>query len=337
VARVWRRRRSSDLPRPAGRRWARLRQGGSRATHLLARVTRRHREPAASMLVGGEQVVYPRTDRAWRRIGVRRTVGAQAGRGSGPATRSPGLDHTVVRRAAPVALLPGERTTARRVKFALANSFTVGSLVLGMSAAFLAIHGNLTLAAACLLGCVVVDGLDGGIARTFGVASPFGAQMDSLADLSSFGVATGIVVYEWLVAGSANPAAAAVVCVLVTVCAAIRLARFNVSPCDGRYFRGVPTTMTAAVLTLDTLLAPDVPIAAQVVLVGVFAVGMVSPFPYAKIASVKALPLWLWVFPAICSMISVPATFVGLVSLYLVSGPAMWLRERSHAPRLHHG
>jgi CDP-diacylglycerol--serine O-phosphatidyltransferase len=226
---------------------------------------------------------------------------------------------------ATIPLLPGERTLARRFKFALANGCTVASLLLGMAAVFLAIHGEIRFAAMALLACVVFDGCDGSLARRFGVASPFGAQMDSLADLSSFGVATGIVLYEWLTTEGTSPYLAAPVCALVAVCAAIRLARFNVSPKDGRFFCGVPTTMAAAVLALDILVGPHLPPVAQVAFVTVYAIAMVTSFPYAKLARIARLPLWLWVLPAICAMISLPGTYLAIVVAYLVSGPLLWL------------
>src|SRR5262245_22391201 len=206
------------MPRPAGRRWARLRSGSSRATNVLARVTRVRRLGDSSH--AGTQVVYPQPDRPTRRRGLRvgpltqptvapdPTVWARVTAPddlipSRPVTPEVAEDE----RATPVTipLLPGERTPARRLKFAIANGCTIGSLMLGMTAVFLALAGDFRLAALALLACVVFDGCDGGLARKFGVASPFGAQMDSLADLSSFGVATAIVVFEWLVAGGASP------------------------------------------------------------------------------------------------------------------------------------
>jgi CDP-diacylglycerol--serine O-phosphatidyltransferase len=247
-----------------------------------------------------------------------------------PASMRPRVRRPVESETTP--LLPGERTPARRLKFAIANGCTVGSLVMGLVAVFLAMDGDATslgLAAVALLACVVLDGCDGGLARRFGVASPFGSQLDSLADLSAFGVAAGIVTYQWLVSIGADPTSAAVVCVLVTVCAAIRLARFNVSPKNGNHFSGVPTTMVAAVLALNILLGPDsVPVMAQVAFVGVFALAMVTSFPYLKLGRVLRLPLWLWVVPAIGAMISVPATFVAIVGGYLASGPVLWLLRR---------
>jgi CDP-diacylglycerol---serine O-phosphatidyltransferase len=231
-----------------------------------------------------------------------------------------------------VPLLPGERTPARRIKFAIVNGCTVSSLVMGMVAIFLAMAGdatNLRLAAVALLACVVFDGCDGGLARRFGVASPFGSQLDSLADLSSFGVAAGIVTYQWLVARHADPHLAAIVCVLVVVCAALRLARFNVSPKNGNHFSGVPTTMVATVLALNILLGPEsVPATAEVAFVGVYALAMITSFPYAKLARVLRLPVWVWVVPAICAMISVPGTFMAIAGGYLMSGPLLWLLRR---------
>jgi CDP-diacylglycerol--serine O-phosphatidyltransferase len=347
VARVWRRRRSLDTPRPAGRRWAaRLVRGGSRATQVFARVTGRRRVSGTSA-AAGTQVVFPRSDRrdrSWRRVPrhvaplavppLEPPVSAVAARvptvGFDGATAT-GRDYGV-EQAVPVTirLLPGQRTPLRRLQFAIANACTVGSLGIGMVAIFLAIHGDLWFAALGVLACVALDGCDGGLARKFGVASPFGAQMDSMADLSSFGIATGVVSYLWLTNQGANPIAAGAACALLAVCAAIRLARFNVSPKDGRYFCGVPTTMTAAVLALNIVIAPDLPATYQVGLVAVYAIAMVSGFPYAKLVRVLRLPPWLFLLPAVCALISVQDTFLAVIIGYLISGPVLWvvLRRR---------
>jgi CDP-diacylglycerol---serine O-phosphatidyltransferase len=413
------------MPRPAGRRWARLRRSGSRATQVITRGIRGRRTGDSTH--AGTQIVYPQPEHSWRRLGTRRTAtgaalehgtaswaapstfapgtssweppSSWASTGSAPGALAPGAlapgalapgvlapgvlasgglapgvlapnrapapsyipapsrapapnrapALSPVLRPAPgtapapasptgpasvaevtgspvtIPLLPGERTPARRVKFALANACTVASLLLGMTAVFLAIDGDFRVAALALLACVVFDGCDGGLARKFDVASPFGAQMDSLADLSSFGVATGIVVFEWLVADGMSPILAGPPCALIAVCAAIRLARFNVSPKNGQFFCGVPTTMVAAVLALDILIGPHLPAGTQVFAITVYALAMVSSFPYAKLVRVVRLPLWVWALPAICAMISLPGTFAVIVGGYLVSGPMWWL------------
>ncbi|MDW5324516.1 CDP-alcohol phosphatidyltransferase family protein [Plantactinospora sp. KLBMP9567] len=229
-----------------------------------------------------------------------------------------------------IPLLPGERTMARRVKFAVVNACTLASLTLGLLAIFQAMQGDVRVAAYCLIACVAFDGLDGALARKMGVASPFGAQMDSLADMCSFGLAAPVVVYASLV-GSVSTAAAGVACALVAACAAIRLARFNVSPKDGRFFCGVPTTMAAAVLALAVLIGLPVSGEVQAAGVGLLAFAMVSSFPYAKLARLIKLPPWLWLAPVIGALIDIRLTFAILVVGYLVSGPLLWWRQRRTA------
>ena len=227
-----------------------------------------------------------------------------------------------------IPLLPGERTMARRLRFALVNACTLASIVLGMSAIFLAVNeANLRWAALCLIACVGFDGADGALARRLGVASPFGAQMDSLADMCSFGVAAPVVAYAWL-GGSAPATMTVPACALVTVGAAIRLARFNVSPKDGRFFCGVPTTMAAAVLAIGTLISPSMPAWLRVGGVALLALAMVSSFPYAKLARLLRLPAWLLVLPVIGALVDYQLTYALVVLAYLVSGPLIWMRHR---------
>jgi CDP-diacylglycerol--serine O-phosphatidyltransferase len=227
-----------------------------------------------------------------------------------------------------IPLLPGERTMARRIRFTLVNACTVGSLVLGLSAIFVAVnHADVRVAAGLLIACVVFDGLDGALARKLGVASPFGAQMDSLADMCSFGLAAPVVVYAWL-HGTTSSMVIVPACALVAVCACIRLARFNVSPKDGRFFCGVPTTMCAAVLALGTLISPTMPAVVRVAGVALLGLAMVSSFPYAKLARLLRLPPWLLVLPIIGALIDYRLTFAAVVLAYLVSGPLVWLRHR---------
>ena len=326
----WRRRRTTDSPRPAGRRWAgRLRRSSTFARQvLLVRVGRRDGDTVA-----GTDLVVPDhryVDRQRRRYGRNRFDRAEV---EAVMPVSPALPPTAPVDDTPsmsIPLLPGERTAARRMKFALVNACTLSSLMLGMLAIFLAMQGEVRIAAVCLIACVAFDGLDGALARKLGVASPFGAQMDSLADMCSFGLAAPVVVYASL-AGSVPPAAAAVACALVAACAAIRLARFNVSPKDGRFFCGVPTTMAAAVLALTVAIGVPVPGLVMVAGVALLAFTMVSSFPYAKLARLVKLPPWLWLAPVVGALIDIRLTFALVVVGYLVSGPLLWLHQRRTA------
>ena len=230
--------------------------------------------------------------------------------------------------ATTVPLLPGAQTARRRVSFVVVNACTLASLTLGLLAIFLAMEGDVRKAAACLMACVAFDGLDGALARRLGVASPFGAQMDSLADMCSFGLAAPVVVYASLAHTVPTPAAA-VACVLVAGCAAIRLARFNVSPKDGKFFCGVPTTMAAAVLAVTVLIGLPLPGFALLAGVAVLAFAMVSSFPYAKLARLLRLPPWLWLLPAVGALVDPRLTFAAAVLAYLLSGPVVWAKQRA--------
>lgn len=314
------RRRSADHPRPAGRRWTRgLRRGGSFARRVLAGRRGNERLKTLPTPTGSGDVLPTRQAMAIAPV-------------------SPGVPSVASADPASVPLLPGEPTLARRVKFTVVNACTVGSILLGLAAVFLAIQGEVRLGALVLLGCVALDGLDGALARKLGVASPFGAQMDSMADLCSFGLATPLVVYFWLAgAGAAPLPLVAALCALVAVCAAIRLARFNVSPKDGRFFCGVPTTMAAAIMAITVLLNPNpTPVAVALAIVGGLALLMVSGFPYAKLARIAKLPPWLWVLPVVGAFADASATFAVLVAIYLVSGPLLWLRQRPPQQRRRH-
>ena len=255
-------------------------------------------------------------------------TGADHGRVLNPA--APHLAAPPVASAAAaenIPLLPGEATTARRVRFAIVNACTLASLGLGLLAIFLAMNGDVRLAAACLVACVAFDGLDGALARKLGVQSPFGAQMDSLADMCSFGLAAPVVVYASLAHTVPTPAAA-IACMLVAACAAVRLARFNVSPKDGKFFCGVPTTMAAAVLAVTVLIGLPLPGIAVLAGVALLAFAMVSSFPYAKLARVMKLPAWLWLLPVVGALVDARLTFVMVVVAYLLSGPVMWVRAK---------
>ncbi|MEU5940626.1 CDP-alcohol phosphatidyltransferase family protein [Micromonospora sp. NPDC047548] len=294
---------------------------------LLVRVGRRDGDPR----IGTDLVLPERlVDRPRRRYGLDRLGRAEV---EAVMPVSPALAPTSPVDDSPamsIPLLPGERTASRRMKFALVNACTLASLVIGINAIFVAMAGQARVAALLLIACVAFDGLDGALARKLGVASPFGAQMDSLADMCSFGLAAPVVVYASL-AGSAPTAAAAVAAALVAACAAIRLARFNVSPKDGRFFCGVPTTMAAAVLALTVAIGLPLPAVVQIAGVALLAFAMVSSFPYAKLARLLKLPPWLWLAPVIGALVDIRLTFALVVVGYLVSGPLLWLHQRRTA------
>lgn len=228
------------------------------------------------------------------------------------------------------ALLPGEPKPGRQWRFAAVNLCTVGVLLLGLCAILLTETGELGWAAACILGCFGLDGLDGALARRFSVATPFGAQMDSLADLCGFGVATPLLAFHWL-HGSAPEFVVASACAMLASCAMIRLARFNVVPKDARYFYGLPAAMPAVILALAILLGLA-PADAYLGVIGGMAMLMVTTIPYPKFGPLFASPWWL-LLVAIAAMPENPTlAFTALVAVYLLTGPAMLAVNRLQRP-----
>lgn len=222
-------------------------------------------------------------------------------------------------------LLPGTPTLRRRLTFLVVNACTVVNLLLGLSAVLLVTRGEMPWAALCVIGCIVADSLDGALARQFGVTSPFGSQMDSLADLCAFGVVAPLLACLWLL--EATPLYVAFpACALLAVCAMIRLARFNVAPKDARFFVGLPAAVPAAVTALGLLLDVE-PMVAYTAPIAVLALLMVSNLPYAKSDRIFALPWWIWVLPPLTLLLFGPIAAFVLVALgYVLSGPLVRLK-----------
>lgn len=130
--------------------------------------------------------------------------------------------------------------------YVLPNLFTLAALFGGFYAIVMAMNGRFDLAAVGIFSAMVLDSLDGRVARMTNTQSAFGEQMDSLSDMVSFGAAPALIAYEWVLRdlGRWGWIAAFVYC----SCAALRLARFNVNTgvVDKRYFQGLPSPAAAA-------------------------------------------------------------------------------------------
>jgi CDP-diacylglycerol--serine O-phosphatidyltransferase len=145
----------------------------------------------------------------------------------------------------------------RRGIYLLPNLFTTAALFAGFYAIVQAMNGRFEQSAIAILVAVVLDGLDGRVARLTRTQSEFGAEYDSLSDMVSFGAAPALVMYEWVLKdlGRFGWIAAFVYC----VGAALRLARFNVNidVVDKRFFQGLPSPAAAALVAGFVWLASD--------------------------------------------------------------------------------
>jgi CDP-diacylglycerol--serine O-phosphatidyltransferase len=132
--------------------------------------------------------------------------------------------------------------------YVLPNLFTTAALFAGFYAIVQAMNGFFELSAVAIFIAMVMDGLDGRVARLTHTQSAFGAEYDSLSDMVSFGVAPALVLYEWALKpmGKLGWIAAFIYC----AGAALRLARFNtkLDESDKRYFQGLPSPAAAALL-----------------------------------------------------------------------------------------
>ncbi len=130
----------------------------------------------------------------------------------------------------------------------LPNAITTMALFAGFYAIVQAMNARFELAALGILVAMVLDGMDGRVARWTHTQSPFGAELDSLSDMVSFGAAPALVLYEFMLKGMGKLGwvSAFVYC----ACAALRLARFNtnIDIVDKRYFQGLPSPAAAGIL-----------------------------------------------------------------------------------------
>ena len=143
----------------------------------------------------------------------------------------------------------------RRGIYLLPNLFTTAGLFAGFYAIVAAMGGRFSTAAIAVFAAMVMDGLDGRVARLTNTQSDFGKEYDSLADMVSFGLAPALVMYQWGFQGLAEfnwlwAKLGWIAAFFYTGCAALRLARFNTRTAvvDKRFFQGLPSPSAAAVV-----------------------------------------------------------------------------------------
>jgi CDP-diacylglycerol--serine O-phosphatidyltransferase len=233
--------------------------------------------------------------------------------------------------------------------YLLPNLFTTGALFAGFYAIVQAMNGQFEYAAVAIFIAMVLDGLDGRVARMTHTQSAFGAEYDSLSDMVSFGVAPALVIYEFALQGMGKLGwiAAFVYC----AGAALRLARFNTqldTVTDKRFFQGLPSPAAAALVAGFVWVMVEYAVAGQDVrwLAAVIALfgglTMVSNFRFysgKEINLRKSVPFFvilLIVLAFILVSTSPPEVLFGVFVLYGLSGyaDALWqLIRRKKSPK----
>src|SRR5262245_30886619 len=236
------------------------------------------------------------------------------------------------------------REHRRRGIFLLPSLLTTGNLLCGFLALILTAQQRYADAAIAIFVAMVLDILDGKVARLTNTTTQFGVEFDSLADVVSFCVAPAFLLYAMVLARLGR--AAWLAAFLYVICGALRLARFNVysGVTDRRFFVGLPTPAAAGLVGAAVLLLDGDEVGRwQALLVAVatylVALLMVSTFRYLSFKQVdfarrRPVSVLLFVVLAVLIVATHPQWFLFvLFSAYVLSGPArpVWARRREAA------
>ena len=233
--------------------------------------------------------------------------------------------------------MSNDKTHPARGVYILPNLITTAALFSGFYAIVAAINDRFEIAAIAVLVSMVLDGMDGRVARWTNTQSEFGAQYDSLADVISFGLAPAILVYQWslvhmkdfsLAWGKVGWMAA----FIYAACTALRLARFNVQigEVDKRYFIGLPSPAAAAVVVSMVWFLSDWQINggdAQLVSLLITISASFKDFDYRSKVPYIAILLVIVAFAV--AAIDPPTVLFAAFLLYAVSGPVYCLLRRA--------
>ncbi|MCP8900988.1 CDP-diacylglycerol--serine O-phosphatidyltransferase [Gilvimarinus xylanilyticus] len=235
----------------------------------------------------------------------------------------------------------GDKKVRHRGVYLLPNLFTTAALFSGFYAIITAMNGQFESAAIAIFVAMVLDGMDGRVARLTNTSSAFGEQYDSLSDMVSFGLAPALVLFNWALGdlGKVGWAAA----FAFAACAALRLARFNtqIGTVDKGEFVGLASPSAAALLAAMVWSGHDVdvslPLAILAMVVTVLAaLLMVSNVRYTSFKNIDfrgRVPfVAMLVVVLIFVIISIDPARVLLVmaTLYALSGPACWVWKRKN-------
>ena len=239
-----------------------------------------------------------------------------------------------------------ETTETRRHRgiYLLPNLFTTAALFAGFYAIVAASRGNFDTAAIAIFIAMILDGMDGRIARLTNTQSDFGAQYDSLSDMIAFGLAPALVMYEWSLAslGKLGWTAAFV----YAAAAALRLARFNiqVGVVDKRYFIGLPSPSAAALIAGLVWVGADYGMPGEdiplltfplTVLTGLLMVSNVRFKSFKDLdlrGKIPFVAMLVMVLVFVFISIDPPVVLFSIALVYALSGPAGWLVSRYRRP-----
>jgi len=233
----------------------------------------------------------------------------------------------------------GERLAYRRRGiYLLPNLFTIAGLFAGFYAIVTAMEGYFNYAAVAIFVAMIMDFFDGRVARLTNTQSAFGAELDSLSDMVSFGVAPALVIYSWSLEGLGKLGWLAAF--IFAAAGALRLARFNtqVLVADKRYFQGLPIPAAAGVLASMVWLCVDSEIlgdgvsmmtAVLAIIIAILMVSNVRYYSFKEIdlkGRVPFVAILLVVLAFVGISLDPPKILFLIFFCYALSGPILTLR-----------
>ena len=244
-----------------------------------------------------------------------------------------------------------KRQSRHRGIYLLPNLFTTGALFAGFYAIIAAIKGQFETAAIAVFVAMLLDGLDGRVARLTNTQSAFGAEYDSLSDVISFGLAPALVMYQWSLIHLGDISSfwgklGWLAAFIYTASAALRLARFNtqIGIADKRYFQGLPSPSAAAVIVGCVWAAETYGIRGQnlsyamlalTTLTGLLMVSRFSYYSFKDLDLKKRVPfiaVFIMVLIFVLLSLETATALFAIFLLYTLSGPVLalfrWLRKR---------
>ncbi|OVE80112.1 CDP-diacylglycerol--serine O-phosphatidyltransferase [bacterium J17] len=224
--------------------------------------------------------------------------------------------------------------------FLIPSCITVTAIFCGFLAIISAFNGRFEYAAKCIVLAIILDGLDGRVARRLNATSDFGREFDSLSDVISFGVAPAALMYVWAFKSGPDEFGVLVAFFFV-VCGATRLARFNITTSDepAGHFQGLPTPGAAAAVAAIVYFHPD-PVsggtAAGLMLAYLTVLGglMVSTLPFFSVKKIRLTPANLRTTLLLISALVALAWYhnrlmlLVLAGMYISSGPLAYLLKK---------
>lgn len=208
------------------------------------------------------------------------------------------------------------------LKNSVPNLFTVGNLFLGIIAIILVFNSKPDYAAMMVIIAMLLDGLDGRVARALNAQSEFGKELDSLSDVISFGVAPAFIMYV-VAFTNLNPATAWIVTAIFPICGALRLARFNVVAGTPGYFTGLPIPAAGGVLCTLALFAAELKPIILLLSTLLLSYLMISTVKYPNFKKVGIPKAAIWVTPiivvaAVVLAVAFPGTLSKMIFVPLV-------------------